>query len=196
MNRWMIDFDGVLADDHSAFVESVNKKFGTDYRIEEITSWNFFREQGKDIADFVWKECFQSEEWFYHNVGPYPGVLEALADLLSDSATEYACIVTARQRDQGRWIKEWLYDLSTPLLPLGNIPVFTVGHEPKIETCKRLDLNIIVDDKPDNLNGFNPLRTSLFLVNRPWNADYRESPYVQRVDGLQDAINQAAGVMA
>lgn len=192
----MLDFDGVLADLDTPFVRSVNEKFGTDYRSEEVDNWHFWREQGKEIADFVWKDCFGSEEWFYRNVGPYPGVLEALADLLSDSATEYVAIITARQRDQGRWIKEWLFDFSTPLLPLGDIPVFTVGHEPKIETCKRLDLNIIVDDKPDNLRGFNPLRTSLFLVTRPWNANYPQAPFVRRVDGLQEAINEAVGVMA
>jgi uncharacterized HAD superfamily protein len=196
MNRWMLDFDGVLADLNTPFIEAVNKRFGTNYTAEEENSWNFWREQGREISSFVWEECFGSEDWFYHNVGPYPGVIEALADLLSDTATDMVYIVTARPRNHERWIKDWLLDLSTSLVPLYHIPVRAVGHEPKIEVCKRLDLNIVIEDKPDNLSPFNPLRTSLFLVNRPWNAFYREPGHIQRVDSLQGAINQAVGVMA
>ena len=189
----MIDFDGVLADLDSAFCRSVNDKFDENFTVDDITDWQFWRKQGKDIADYVWGELFPDADWLREHVEPCEDAITALSDLASDPQTQEVVIVTARARDHDFRVTEWLYAHAPALLRTFNITIQAVGKEPKIETCKRYDLTHIVDDGPHNLSPFNPLRSTLYLVNRPHNAAYPNRPYLNRVDSLQDAVNHAYG---
>ena len=191
----MIDFDGVLADLDSAFVRSVNDKFDENFAVEDITDWQFWRSQGKDIADYVWGELFPDADWLLANVEPYEGAVAALLDLVSDPQTSAVAIVTARQKDHLHRVSEWLYEACSPILDTFDVRISAVGKTPKIDVCKRYDLTHIVEDGPHNLSPFNPLRSTLYLVNRPHNASYPDRPYVNRVDSLQDAVNHAYGAV-
>lgn len=189
----MIDFDGVLADLDSAFVRAVNDKFDEDFRVEDVTDWQFWRKQGKDIADYVWGELFPDADWLLEHVEPYEGAMAAFADLTSDPAIDSVCVVTARARDHESRVSRWVFKHIPANLRNYGYGITAVGKEPKIETCKRYDLTHIVDDGPHNLSPFNPLRSTLYLVNRPHNASYPDRPYLNRVDSLQDAVDHAYG---
>jgi uncharacterized HAD superfamily protein len=189
INRWMVDFDGVLADLQGAFIRCCNARFGTDYVESDETSWNWWREQPQEYADFVWKECYPDTDWFLREVQPYPGAVEALVDLITniDGIADNVKIVTARQPELTPVVGEWL----ERRLPDGVNIVIISSPKHKAQVCRGYGLNVVVEDGPHNLAQMNAYRQRLFLVDRPWNADALMAK-VTRVSGLPEAVNVMA----
>ena len=189
----MIDFDGVLADLESALVAGCNEKFSTNYTVEEVDDWHWWSRQPKQFADYVWKVLYPDRDWFYERVHPYPGAIEALADLLTDGeVADKVVIVTARHRDHLIRVQTWLYNQG--VVGLDAVPVLAIGRSyPKSHYCQIERLNIVVDDGVHNVNGMHPERQRSFLIERPWNAQAFVGPHVSRVPELQAAVNAIAG---
>lgn len=194
-HRWMIDFDGVLADLDSGFLRAVNEKFFTTYTEDSVTDWAWWRRQPKKFADYVWKECFHDPAWFLREVKAYPGAIEALADLLTDGElADDLQIVTARPERHREMVIAWLRQ-EMPQFDLQNILTCTGGQYPKSHYCAIHRLNTVIDDGLHNFREMNPKVQRLFLADRPWNQQGAR-PELERVSGLQEAIDAAAGVPA
>jgi 5'(3')-deoxyribonucleotidase len=188
-NRWMIDFDDTIADLHGAFIRCTNERFGTAYTMRDVTSWNHFREQPKEIGDFIWTTCYPDADWFLAEVQPLPGAIDALVDLITniDGIADDVKIVTARHPDLTPMAAEWL----ERHLPDGvNVTVIS-SPKRKALVCRDYDLNVVVEDGPHNLAQMNAYRQRLFLVDCPWNADVLLAK-VTRVGGLPEAVRIVA----
>ena len=194
--RWMIDFDGVLADLNGAFVRSVNDKFNVHYDVEEITDWHWWDRQTKHFADYAWRQCYPDADWFLSNVQPYPGALRALADLVTSGDLTDDCpvrIVTARRPEHTKMLVPWLAK-HLPVLDLKGIIVCEGGY-PKNHYCKLFRLDTVVEDGAHNLRVMNPHRQRLYLVDRPWN-QAEIVPGSERISGLHEAVDREATVLA
>ncbi|MCC6382630.1 MAG: hypothetical protein IT304_08965 [Dehalococcoidia bacterium] len=185
--RWMIDFDGVLADLQGAFVAAVNEKFDAGYTVEEIDDWHWWSRQPKPFAAYIWKTCYPDVDWTLEAIAPYPGAIEALADLLTDGEiAEELRIVTARPREHAGIIVKWLHT-HLPHLDL-SANLITAGRDyPKSHYCGIHRLDTVVEDGAHNLRVMNPMRQALYLVDRPWN-QHDILPHVERVAGLEAAV--------
>jgi uncharacterized HAD superfamily protein len=188
-NRWMIDFDGVLAALDDAMIASCNEKFGTDYRVDEIDNWEWWSQQPKKFSDYVWRECYPSLEWTLSNVHPEPGAITALCDLLTDGElAEEAVIVTARKADSTKIAAEWLKEHLPPGVTVKIVS--TAGYR-KSAYCQMHQLDVVVDDHANNLRDMNSFRQRLYLVNKPYNA-HELVTGMHRVDSLADAVADMA----
>jgi uncharacterized HAD superfamily protein len=185
MNRWMIDFDGVLADLSGAFIRSCNAEFGTAYSEADETDWHWWRSQPQEHSTFVWQTCYPDHDWTLANVEPYEGALEALEEL---AFTSKPMIVTARTGVHQILVDRWLARHAPGLA----LPVIAIGGQKgvsKASCCARFKLDVVVEDGPHNFTGMNAKRQTLFLVDRPWNQS--EPPKgVQRVESLLDAVER------
>ncbi len=198
-HRWMIDFDDVLADRAEAFVRGCNTKFGSSITLEEETTWDWWRQQPKEYADYVWKDLYLDDEWFLRDVQPCPGAINALTDLLTnlDGIAEEVKIITARTNDRLSVAVEWVAQHLPDGLWAHVVSTESENGEElsKAFLCKYYNLNIIVDDNADNLRQMNAYRQQLFLVDKPWNR-HELLTRVERVTGLSEVVDRVATQVA
>ena len=177
--RWMLDFDGVIVDLQGALVRSCNERFQTSYTVEDVTDWKWWSRQPKHFADYVWKECFHSRDWFLENVTDHIGVGAAI-DWLHVRG-DHTAIVTARPQKHRPMLEQWLEDWGI------YAELHIVGSDPKIAYCHKLNLDTVVEDGAHNLRPMNADKQTLFLVDRPWNRHEILSG-ATRVSGLAEAV--------
>ncbi len=192
--RWMVDFDGVLADLDKAMIDSCNKKFGSNYTVDEIDNWHWWSQQPQQFADYVWKQCYPDLDWTLEKVQPEDGAIEAICDLLTnlDGVAEEVIIVTARKPDStkvaGKWLEKHLPgDVRVKL-------VGTAGYR-KSQYCQMHRLNVVVDDHTDNLRTMNAYRQRLFLVDKAYNVKDVVTR-IERVASLSEAVKTVAAEVA
>jgi hypothetical protein len=189
---WMVDFDGVLADHETAMVKGANERFSTNYTVAEITHWDWWKEQPKEIGNYVWGDLFTDEDWFLEHVEPYEGAIEALVDLATnlDGVANSVRVITARIDKNAPAAVRWLEKYLPPTV---TVPFTAIGSSklPKSHFCKFYRLNAVVEDHADQLRTMNAYRQHLFLVDRPWNSQELLAK-VMHVDGLAEAVQRAS----
>jgi hypothetical protein len=190
--NWMVDFDGVLADHETAMVRGCNERFGTNYTVDEIDNWHWWRQQGKEISNYVWGDLFSDEEWFLEHVEPYEGAIEALVDLATnlDGVADSVRVITARIDKHAPTAVRWLEKYLPPTV---TVPFTAIGSskKPKSHFCKFYRLNAVVEDSAEQLRTMNAYRQHLFLVDRPWNSQELLAK-VMHVSGLAEAVQWAS----
>ncbi len=188
--RWMIDFDGVLADLSGAMVASCNAHFSTNYTTAEIDSWSWWRSQPKKYADYVWKTCYSDPDWTRDKVAPMPGAIDALHDLLTadDEFAETVMVVTARKAQDTIHAQHWLEQhLLAPL----SVQIISSHPYRKSQFCEVHRLGVVVDDHIGNLRHMNAVTQRLFLVDTPGN----QGDILTRITRVKD-LAAAVAIMA
>lgn len=169
MASWLIDFDSTLNTLDENQVRSVNQKFGCDYKVEDVTSWGFWRSlENRDHADYVWcDETFHSKDWTL-NLGIQPDAAEIIKLLHLDD--HKLVIVSDRDMNHRPWVVEWLakHDLTKFI---SDVIITDKRLFPKSQVAEALNLTFAIEDAVHNIEGLAlvPTMNTVFVMDKPWN---------------------------
>ena len=159
-----IDFDEVLFPTLDRVLEVYNKTHEVALSLSQITTYNLYECLDNTIADelislFVDKNI-------YNNLQPYKGSIKAVKSLADRGHDVY--IATASDLRNMEW-KEKLLQRHFPFIPKENLI--------RIHNKKLLNVDVLVDDKLDNLTQTFAER---ICFNQPWNLD-KDADYVYSI---------------
>lgn len=170
-----VDLDGTLAQTHEVFLEELEKREGTSYRLEDIRSWyfenvDFTVEQFHEIARKSWK------------TRDMPLTDKEIPENLSAIRENHTVdIVTARDDIPREELKRWLERKEVPF------DKFRVDKEKT-----HLDYNMLIDDSPTYIGD----GMKILLYHRPYNQKTQLGEKDRRVKSfreIREHIEEIAG---
>lgn len=160
--RIALDIDEVLAD----FVGHYNNFFNSNIQPE---FWNF------DINIKEKLDRVKDNKEFWLTMPPKVNP--------SELGFEPVCYITARDIPS-QWSEEWIASVGFPTMP-----VHTVGFDnSKVDICKKLNIDIFVDDRYENFQELNKNNICCFLFDAPHNRRYNVG--FKRLYNLSDLIKK------
>lgn len=171
--RIAFDLDGVLADLHTAYVQTALRLFpdldrrtvvdvevgssppddDEESRDESESTTDETPAAADDVAltrgqsDAVWETLIRTEN-FWESLGEIESGMIARIAALSEERRWEVLFITSRPRSAGRTVQRqsqrWLHELGFPL------PSLYVVHGSRGRIADALKLDVVVDDRPDN----------------------------------------------
>jgi 5'(3')-deoxyribonucleotidase len=178
MTRIALDVDDVLADTQAKIIETINRKWNINLKLEDVTEWEI--EKGFkisaaeyfDIYKHVWKN-----EW--KSILPL-ATNEEIKSLINKYQVD---LVTSRDGETLQPLKQWI---STHFPALSNTRIIITET---ISKKAELNYDYYIDDAPILANVLKEKKTAkLFIVSRPWNAKVQAEDNIIRVKDLKEAI--------
>lgn len=174
MSRIGLDLDGVLADFNHGYIDLIRTELGIQLPKPSATYpdvWNYERAAGitSSQENKLWNRIKTSEFWgTLHPLQETPYVLDVLSRLRFGGHDIY--FITSRPGQKSKLLSErWL-----SLSGMNNPTVLTVkGEKEKGFAAKALQLDIFIDDKPENL--YEAVRewpkVKAYLLDQPYNQE-------------------------
>jgi hypothetical protein len=176
-----IDLDGCLADFNEAAICRIIRITGRDRfppRPFDIPCWDYLEQHyGYTTQEIsaLWASI-TTDVSFWQNLSPYDGTAEILqrcGALASGGADVY--FITSRPGIRAKqqtecWLRHHGYSVN---------PTVLISSEKGL-CAKALDLSCYIDDRDVNVVDVARTRggkTTVFLLNRPWNKDFLSEPY-------------------
>lgn len=174
-----VDVDGVLADFNSGFVSLAEKTYGitrpSGFMETWPSTWDYMEPDlgltGGQISE-LWELIKASPSW-WETLDPLPNAVQDLVylDMMTLSRLHDVYFITTRvglhvKSQTERWLSLMGFWQPTVLISKGD----------KGPIARGLDLNVLIDDKPENLDSVVTAtsgRCACFLFSAPWNhGDY------------------------
>lgn len=150
----LFDMDGVITDFAGGILAQYNEDFRDDVTPDDIVDWGMHR--FVRCGGMLYEYMFQ--EGFWLNLKPYPGALELLRKWGSLCHIGIATVPVPKSKsieEKSQWIERYI--------PNGLLKgVFFTSRK------DLLCADIMIDDKPENLQGFSGQK---ILFKRPWNTN-------------------------
>lgn len=195
-----IDVDGVLARFDLAYAELVRQDTGLTFPIHDPAwpaTWHWDRERfksegmseadAKATEDRIWDRITRQGSPFWAVLEAYPGAADALYRLTG--LRRYAhdiYFITARPGHFAKWLTEmWL------LVNGAEAPTVLIAKKKGL-IAEALELDIFVDDKPENITDVLMARPEVraYLIDRPYNRWAVDAKvYGQRSAHLNDVLD-------
>lgn len=167
----LVDMDGVLVQLIPHILNYINQDWGTFYEEEDLTS--FYLEENINLPDRVIYRYFCEHGTFGPERKPYSGAVHAMQRLVANEKV-WPLICTSPmlghancEREKREWVAKHL-----PFFPQKDI-IFT-SHKFLI------DGDMLIDDKPANVEAFADAGGRSIVVDRPWNQDVKETRSISR----------------
>lgn len=165
----LVDLDDTITDLVTDWIRIYNETYGDNLKVENVTEWNIgkFTLVGEKMYDIL------KNPNLFKNVKIRTGATETL-----EWANEYfnIQIVSATSPytylDKANWVKEHLPFLADSFSAI--IPKYLLKGD------------IMIDDKPDNLEYFDGLS---IVFDRPWNSDNKKYLRVKDWETIKFALN-------
>jgi 5'(3')-deoxyribonucleotidase len=165
MIKVALDFDNVLADTMTAWINIFNKKYSREIKKSDIIKWKFWpllkirKKKAYEIFNLVW-ENWEELRPIEENIGTLIEKLRTFSQV---------DIVTSAGRDVKKWLK-----------------FHGVKYNKLIYNSKRANLNydIFVDDSPDEAVILGNYKKCCLLYNQPWNQENKETYEFCRYDTI------------
>lgn len=185
--RIAIDIDGVLRD----FVGSVHKQLIKHQLVvpetpqPKITAWDmhqFYPEIPKEkIYQFIFNSGYT---WsIFADAEPYPGAKQFVEDL--EAAGHVVGLVTSQNKNGWRGTVSWMHYTGVSASNIHCIR-FDRGEKSK----SNLGYEVLLDDKPENVQDFIDNGGKAFLFDQPWN----QESALPRVHSYQEFIEKIKGM--
>jgi uncharacterized HAD superfamily protein len=100
-----VDVDDVVLDFGNRVIDTVNMEYGTDLRLEDITSWNL-NELLDPILGEDWWAWWEERDWLWANAKAIPGAIGGLRRLHQQG--HYIELVTAKPYWARKGLNQWL----------------------------------------------------------------------------------------
>ena len=183
-----VDIDGVLANYHEPFVGFYNERNGTNFNLENISGYDFWRAFGIseeksacEIADFYFSEDFKE-------INPVEGSQDVLKLL---SPKNILAIITARpdfiRKKTLEWINKYFPNVFSDV-HFTNQFGGNGSKEKKSYFCLDRGYGVIVEDSAEYANECAEQGINALLLNRPWNRNGSLHPQVQRVSNWKEVL--------
>lgn len=137
----LVDLDNVLINTGQAWVDTLNNRYGTTVKYDDVSEWDMSKFFPTLTRDEVYEPLSTGEVW--SSASPIPGAQDALAKLINDGHDVY--VVTSSSLNTIG--KKWTDILQTffPMIRHNNV---IVSHRKQM-----IDADILIDDAPFNLKG-------------------------------------------
>lgn len=178
------DLEGPIADPHTLWVQAYNACNGTNYTLEDIDSWDFYK---KPDAKFkiTEKEFFDGfkkiwcEDW--ERIPPAEeNICETLKSLSQRHKIEILTKTVAGYSAKGkRNVLAWLRKCEITYRRVIFLPISAYN---KMD----FDYDLFVDDDPHLAPEADKLEKRLLLYDRPWNQGIKDNSYVKRIHSLAE----------
>lgn len=182
-----IDLDDTIWEFQSKFNKFYNSKFGTDYKLEDMKSYSYeetFKITKEKTIELL--DEFSKTDSF-SKLPLIDGVMDFLEKIEEDYEVYF---ITARGINRKDQTLECFYN------HFGREEkIHFVGsgseHEGKSkgEVCLELGIEYMVDDHVQNLLSCHKFGIKSFLINQPWNKNFKLLEGMVRVDILSDCLN-------
>lgn len=162
LNLFM-DFDEVLVDSIRSILLILNPRYGTDFKPDDCTRWDF-KDLFPDITSDEVEKCFESDEFWDSLRFKTSG--QNVLDFLDKLKSYYNIIVVSKGTETNlRKKKQWLID-NMPI-PYNFIPIGLDGSKGDIDMAG----GVHIDDNQYYLNESNATYKLLF-ANTPYITDW------------------------
>lgn len=153
-----VDLDDVLWDLMSTWISRYNDMVDDNLTVEDIKSWDvaqYIKRGTEGILNYI-----PQQNDFWDDVEPIPDSKECLQQLIKDGYLIY--VVTASSHTNLKEKMSRFYSL---------FPFIEEEHVVIIHRKQMMDLDMLIDDKPGNLEDANYLKV---LFDRPHNRSFDE----------------------
>lgn len=158
-----IDFDEVLVDSIRSILLILNPRYGTDFKPDDCTRWDF-KDLFPDITSDEVKKCFESDE-FWDSLR-FKTAGQNVLDFLNKLKSYYNIIIVSKgTKINLKKKKQWLID-NMPI-PYSFIPIGLDGSKGDIDMAG----GVHIDDNQYYLNESNATYKLLF-ANIPYITDW------------------------
>lgn len=154
-----VDLDDVLWDLMSTWISRYNDMVDDNLTVEDIKSWDvaqYIKRGTEGILNYI-----PQQNDFWEDVEPIPDSKEYLQQLIKDGYLIY--VVTASSHTNLKEKMSRFYSL---------FPFIEEEHVVIIHRKQMMDLDMLIDDKPENLEDANYLKV---LFDRPHNRSIDEN---------------------
>lgn len=183
-----IDLDEVTAEFLEKLLEYHCLKTDKKISKEEFLSYNFWETWGgtreeaiKIVYDFHKSKMFDG-------IQPVRGAIKSVEKLLKENEI---VIITSRPANQRRktkaWLKKYFGKIKIEVYFTGD---FHKGKNTKIEICKKIGIDLILEDHPDYAQKCAEEEIKVILFDRPWNRNLAAHPSIFRVKNWNQALTQ------
>lgn len=173
-----IDLDDVLADFTPGLIAYHNEVYGTDFNLSDCRQYTHDKLWGVDIEEAVRRVVAFSHEYLL-GLHPTPGAKQAV-DYLNKDHTLH--IITARNEIFSDLTSQWIdIHFQGKFEGIHFVSHYTDKHREKGDVCKELRIDMMIDDSFDNALSCAPVCESVFLFDKPWNAEYVLADNMKRV---------------
>lgn len=169
--RIAIDIDSTLHHYWDTLSEVSVQRFGVALPYEEQFSWGITRLRPEQLALCI-EESHSDERILAGR--PYPGAVEAVRRWHEEG--HYVHVSSHRPLDCRAATGAWLQSIGLPFDDLH------VSFD-KVARCVELDIDLIIDDSPDNLLAAIERGILAATIAHPWNLDVREE---ENIIGAED----------
>lgn len=161
-----VDLDDVTVDFFAGVIASMNREFGVSIDKETVTTWD-----DNVVKLFDWKtygyrswwDWMKDRDWLWSTFDAIPGAIGGIAALRARGY--YVEALTSKpmwaEAQVWKWLGKWR--------PAFNQVTITSLEHPKHELS---DADILVDDKPGNIDGWVKDGRFGVLFRQPWNDAY------------------------
>ncbi|THB77570.1 MAG: hypothetical protein D6B25_06790 [Desulfobulbaceae bacterium] len=173
-SRIGFDFDGVIADIGSAFLEVACSRYGyCSVTLEQISSFQV--EDSLNIPREVIEKIFQDilEDSIGTGLKPLPGAIDTITRISEASVVH---VITARPMIDP--VKDW-FAYYSPRSVLDKLNLIATGdHDNKEQYIREFGLTHFIDDRVQTCEGLAASGLSALVYSQPWNQDQHSLPAV------------------
>ena len=185
MKTLAIDFDDTLCETTHAFFEFNKEKYNCDavYDSADLSLYKTL-EISEDEENRRWNEFFNLTEF------SFPPPVKGLAETLHSIKNDYKLVIlTARskawQSQIPIWIDKYMANIFDEIIFTENL-----GWKDTMKgiVCKNMNIDVLVDDEPKQIESCLKSGVKVFVFDRPWNRNI--SSEVVRITTMSEIIGQ------
>jgi len=189
-----IDIDDVICNTIPNIVTFYNRKYNKNIKFEEIHSFNLWESGiGKNKEEIIKIVNEFDSEIGLDKVELLPNVKQAIIGLISQADIFF---ITSRsnkfQNKTEVYFKENFPNLDFRVVYANDFHDHN-GSKKKSEICRELGIDIFIDDNKDYVLDCSKEGIRCFLINKPWNQDFKQNLEITRVNSLKEAVEIIKG---
>lgn len=169
-----IDVDGVVCDTHTSWLAMYNKDYGDNMKYSDITEWGLHNLVKPECGKSIYK--YLSLPHLYRHSYPIPYALEGV-NFIRSQGHKVLFVTSGFFPAKAKWLSD------NGFLELEGDYLFS----PEIIFCSdksNIKADVIIDDNPDNLDGFD----FQILYSQPWNRSHAITRSQVRTTGWLDIM--------
>jgi uncharacterized HAD superfamily protein len=157
--RIAIDIDSTLHHYWDRLSDAARRRFGVELPYEEQHDWGVTRLKPKQLEVCI-AETHRDDAILAGE--PYPGAVEAVSRWYDDG--HFIHITSHRQATCHEATEQWLQRIGLPFHEL-------YCSFDKVERCREIDIDLLIDDSPTNIERALEAGIRAATLRHPWNRD-------------------------